>query len=228
MCEYKRMLCLANSRKHGGYCVAGIVAEPGGALHWLRPVGAYGDALSRVDCWLAPKRRMVQPLDVVKVPVMRRAPEDHQTENWQIDPNEAWLFERSIGPDDVDSTLTRLAERPATLWSLGKSTKNGMNNGVHVGCLGGVDRSLHLIRVPSLKLRVLPHESYLGELRVQGAFEYNGAPYALWITDPRIEEVYKVKGLGEYAHGSAYLTISLGKPYDNAVWKLIAAVIPAG
>jgi hypothetical protein len=103
-----------------------------------------------------------------------------------------------------------------------------MNNGVHVGCLGGVDRSLHLIRVPSLKLRVLPHESYLGELRVQGAFEYNGAPYALWITDPRIEEVYKVKGLGEYAHGSAYLTISLGKPYDNAVWKLIAAVIPAG
>lgn len=228
MCEYKRMLCLASSRKRSGYCVAGIAAEPDGTLFWLRPVGAYGDALSRVDCWLAPNRRMVQPLDVVKIPVARRLPEDYQTENWQIDPNAPWMFDRVVGPGDAECTLARLVERPATLWTLGMSTKSGVNDGVHVDRLGGVDRSLHLIRVSSLKLRVLPHAWKSGELRVQGAFEYNGVAYALWITDPRIENEYKAKGLGEYAHGGAYLTISLGRPYENAVYKLIAAVMPVG
>ena len=39
---------------------------------------------------------------------------------------------------------------------------------------------------------------------------------------------YKVRGIGEYALGDAFLTISLSEPYAGSVHKLIAAVMPAG
>ena len=61
--------------------------------------------------------------------------------------------------------------------------------------------------------------------RVQGHFQYADAEYALWITDPKYERNYLAKQDGAYKLDNCYLTISLGEPYRDDVYKLIAAVI---
>ena len=61
--------------------------------------------------------------------------------------------------------------------------------------------------------------------RVQGRFSHAGKEYALWVTDPHVERRYLAKLDGSYGVGECYMTISLGEPYQDACYKLIAAVI---
>ena len=63
--------------------------------------------------------------------------------------------------------------------------------------------------------------------RVQGRFRHAGQEYALWVTDPGFERAYLAKPNGIYDINECYLTISLGEPYQDACYKLIAAIIPA-
>ena len=61
--------------------------------------------------------------------------------------------------------------------------------------------------------------------RVQGRFRYHGAEYRLWITDPLYEREYLAKQDGSYEIGESFLTVSLGEPFKDACYKLIAAVV---
>ena len=63
--------------------------------------------------------------------------------------------------------------------------------------------------------------------RVQGRFQHAGREYTLWVTDPGWERTYLTKLDGTYDVGECHLTISLGEPYQDACYKLIAAIIPA-
>ena len=45
------------------------------------------------------------------------------------------------------------------------------------------------------------------------------------MTDPGCERAYLGKLDGSYTLGARFLTISLGEPYGDAAYKLIAAVI---
>ena len=94
---------------------------------------------------------------------------------------------------------------------------------------GSVTGSLRLLRVDRLRLIVSrPGEAFgNNKRRVQGWFRYAKRDYALWVTDPRWERTYLAKLNGTYDVGGCYLTISLGEPYGDACYKLIAAIIPA-
>jgi hypothetical protein len=59
---------------------------------------------------------------------------------------------------------------------------------------------------------------------VQGRFPYNGRNYWLWVTDPGYESKYKAQPDGQYHIGASFLTISLGEPFGDDCYKLIAAV----
>ena len=75
------MLCLANSRKPGGRCVAGLSSDG----TWIRPVSTpESGALSHGQVMLGEEGRQVEPLDAVAVPVERPVPLPHQPENWLI------------------------------------------------------------------------------------------------------------------------------------------------
>ena len=63
--------------------------------------------------------------------------------------------------------------------------------------------------------------------RVQGQFRHARQVYHLWVTDPGFERTYLARPNGTYDIGECYLTISLGEPYRDACYKLIAAIIPA-
>ena len=82
----KRVVCLANSRKLAGRCVAGrkwIDGRPGG---WIRPVS------NRENQEVSEYERQYEDgsdprvLDIVDVPLLEPRPLDHQTENWLLDP----------------------------------------------------------------------------------------------------------------------------------------------
>jgi hypothetical protein len=85
------LVCLANARKHGGRCVAGIRTDDGG---WVRLVSpAEGGTLTFFDYRLG-DRDEARPMDVIRAGVRRRWPQPHQRENWVIDETPWELVQR--------------------------------------------------------------------------------------------------------------------------------------
>ena len=227
MTESKRIVCLANSRKLAGRCIAGREwSEARGAGGWVRPVSAReGREVSEYERQYEdgsdPK-----VLDVVRVPVIEPLPEGCQKENWLLDPESYWEKEGTYSWFD----LSRLVDPVAPLWIDGHSTWNGRNDEIPLESAGSVSGSLRLIHVKELQLGVFrPGEAFgASKRRVQGRFSYAGMDYALWVTDPGYERKYLAKLDGAYGIGECYLTVSLGEPYQDTCHKLIAAIIECG
>lgn len=87
--------------------------------------------------------------------------------------------------------------------------------------------SLKLVHVDVMQLKVFkPGEAFGNpKRRVQAQFQFSGKEYALWVTDPIIERTYLSRKDGDYSLGENYLTISLGEPFNDHCYKLVAAVI---
>ncbi len=89
-----QIICMANSRKLGGRCVAGLRLDGGG---WIRPVAPTPEGtLYRSTCTLN-GRTEVRPLDVIEVDVARPRPDPHQPENWVLT-NRRWKLLSRPGP----------------------------------------------------------------------------------------------------------------------------------
>ena len=87
----KRIVCLANSRKRGGRCIAGKELLVGGlAGAWVRPVSNREN--EAVDDGERQYRDGTEPavLDVIDVPLIEARPKGHQQENWLLNPDHYW------------------------------------------------------------------------------------------------------------------------------------------
>lgn len=225
MSTTKRLVCLANSRKLHGRCVAGREWNGTEAGGWIRPVSARdGGEVSEYERQYEDGSDP-QVLDVIDVPVLESQPKEYQTENWLLDPKCYWEKAGRLSTSD----LAALTDPVTPLWVDGHSTYNGLNDKVPLAVARSVAGSLRLLRVGRLRLIVSrPGEAFGNDKRrVQGRFRHAGREYALWVTDPGWERTYLAKLNGTYDVGGCYLTISLGEPYGDACYKLIAAVIPA-
>ena len=219
----KRVVCLANSRKLNGRCVAGREWIDGRAGGWIRPVS--NREYQEVSEYERQYEDGSDPrvLDIVDVPVLEPRPADHQTENWLLDPEYYWVKVGKLSWPDLPS----LAEDPVgPLWLDGHSTYNGLNDKVPLGLAGSLEDSLKLIHINELRLAVFKPGEAFGNTkrRVQGDFRYAGSRYRLWVTDPSYERRYLAKPDGDYRIGECFLTVSLGEPFDEACYKLIATV----
>ena len=224
MSSIKRIVCLANSRKLGGRCVAGKVIADHQISGWLRPVSALptGELSSR-QCQYE-NGDDPQPLDVIDVPLACPVPHAFQTENWEVASNERWV---KIGRLKWQC-LRKGADSPRSLWINNSSTRHGCHDRVTSQDAGSLDCSLYLIPVPRLSLTVISPSVDFGdpERRVQAAFRYRGTNYALWVTDPIVEaQLIKPKGPNKEDIGECYLTISLGEEFLGFHYKLVAAII---
>ena len=239
MATVKRLVCLANSRKLSGRCIAGIEVDrghkrpgrPGGQrLGWIRPVSAreheeVSEHERQYKDGSDPRVR-----DVIDVPLLDPVPKSYQQENWLLDPERYWqkvtLEERGREPV-VWGDLERFADPAAPLWIDGHHTRPGRNDKIPLELASDVTTSLRLVRIDRLTLVVFkPGETFgNSKRRVQGRFVHHGTQYRLWVTDPRYEEAYLAKPDGDYQIGESFLTVSLGEPYKDACYKLIAAII---
>ena len=223
MSTVKRMVCLANSRKLKGRCIAGkefVEQRPG---RWIRPVSdREHEEVSEYDRQYSDGSDP-RVLDIMDVPLLDPRPKGYQQENWLLDPDVSW---EKVGRSPWDD-LECLVDPPEPLWIDGHSTYNGRNDKIPLELADGIRSSLRLVRVNRLRLSVFkPGEAFGNpKRRVQGRFLHHGVEYLLWVTHPRYERSYLAKSDGDYDIGECFLTVSLGEPYEGACYKLRAAII---
>ena len=225
MQDVKRIVCLANSRKLHGRCVAGREWIDGHSGRWIRPVSA------REHQEVSEYERQYEDgsdprvLDIMDVPLLEPSPEParYQSENWLLDPEYYW---EKVGRLSWFE-LPALADPVSPLWLDGHSTYHGQNDTIPLELADSVGDSLKLIHVDSLQLSVFKPGEAFGNTkrRVQGRFRHAGTWYCLWVTDPEYERRYLAKLDGEYPVDECFLTVSLGEPYAGSIYKLLASIM---
>ena len=220
----KRIVCLANSRKLNGRCIAGreltVDDTPG---PWIRPVSdREHQEVSEYERQY-PDGSDPKLLDIVEVPLLQHCPASYQRENWLLDPQYYW---RRLGKYSWQH-LTSLAGPAGPLWRNGSHSYNGTNDRIALADTASETSSLKLVRVDAIRLHVFaPGEAFgNSKRRVQAKVRFAGVAYALWVTDPVIERRYLALDDGFYDLPESCLTVSLGEPFDDYCYKLVAAVM---
>jgi hypothetical protein len=223
------LICLANSKKHGGRCVAGLRTDGGG---WVRPVGPTPDAVLQPRHYRLDDGTEARVLDVVQIGCQEPVPKPHHPEDWV-----------------VDGTRWRLARRPATqehrallrrhLTTTSLLLENWVDRVPYDAyTVRPAKASLTLVAPERLEWVVKVNER--GERRFRVRFVLKGRHYDLSLTDPLWEQRLNRLPLGTHPRGAVdglrpddevLLTISLGEPFqadprhDPCCYKLVAAVI---
>jgi len=219
MSYVKTIVCLANSRKHAGRCIAGKEMLPDGFGGWVRPVSGrttteLGRNERRYDDGKDPKIG-----DVMQVSLLEPAPHLYQRENQLVDAAQPYRRLSRLPWDLVSPML----DHPETLWVDGSSSRYGVNDRVHVDEAATLEWSLALIAPEGLTMRV---RSESGKPRLRAHFWYRGQEHLFSVTDPFTEWEYLAKPDGEYPVADAALSVSLGEPYtDGYCYKLVATVV---
>lgn len=214
-----RFICLANSRKYGGRCLAGlqindeddIVRLSDGRPRWIRPV--WPENGGAIPFYHVERIRL---LDIVEVDVARPVWDGFQTENYRFDVSSL----RVVGQYAFTTALLNALTYTETAEILGN-----VAHSVSVEEARFLDHSLALIRVQPpfvfYQKFVGPHRKE--QLRMK--FCYERVSYDLSVTDPAFLETYRqnpdcLKGLDD-----VYLCVSLGGEHDGAHYKLVAGVV---
>ena len=150
MLTTKRIVCLANSRKLSGRCIAGrdiIDGLPGG---WIRPVSAREH--QEVSEYERQYKDGSDPrlLDIIDIPVQKHQPKDYQQENWLLDPEYYWRKVAKYSWND----LQQLSVKDGTLWRNGDPSYNEKNDRIPLQQAKEETSSLKLIHVDKLSLHV--------------------------------------------------------------------------
>ncbi|MEW5733486.1 MAG: DUF488 domain-containing protein [Thermodesulfobacteriota bacterium] len=217
-------VCLANSRKRRGRCIAGKIYEDGAPGPWVRPVGASAaQGLRESECRLT-DYSTPDLLDILEIPVSGPSPLAHQKENHRLDIRRTWQRRGKLPPDRI----SQLLDHPESLWANDHHSASGLNNRVPAGEADGT--SLYLIFVDSLTLEVGTKKlRHADDKRVVfGLFQYGKTVYRLAVTDPAVEEEYLAKPDGEYGIPECALCVSLSDEFEGYYYKLIASVIRDG
>lgn len=215
------LICLANSRKHGGRCVAGLRLDVGG---WLRPVDAsvLGSLLPRH--YRLNDGSDARLLDILRVNFGEPRPDPHQPENVLLGRAPWQLVARPAAKDIIPVLKAALVTGPELLGNCADRLSFPM---------------LRRAPLPASLALIAPHEvawqigsDYTGNRQVRARFALGGVRYDLSVTDPVWEERLKSLPHGEHSMAAmglapgdrVLLTISVGEPFGDDCYKLVAAV----
>jgi ATP-dependent DNA helicase RecQ len=220
--RFKDIICLANSRKYAGHCIAGKEIAGNQIGGWIRPV-------SSRDCGELTRKHIVMPsgrtpglLDIISVPLKKHCPQSCQTENFGIDESQGWIT-KGVFPI---SEVSRLCDDIDHLWINGYHSYSGLNDRVPLNRADAeLFSSLLLIKPERLIFTVAEGSKLLKKVRAK--FDYRGETYWLTVTDPLIEDRYIKQNIGQYPVDDKYpyLCVSIGEPHEGFRYKLVAGVI---
>lgn len=211
-----RVLILARSFKPGGWCVAGKVIGSSRHGRWIRLVGRDTTEGVSSDCLrLDRSGEIASPLDLLDVSLVSYRPYLFQRENFEL------------GGDGVQrvshlgtAAVLDLVDQPQALWRsryVPKSDRMPLYEAQRE-----LD-SLRLIRCRGVKIYPLEVEGKRRKFRAQ--FVHQGVAYDLSVTDPAAQRL--VAGMpGGCIIPDALLTLSLGVPFHDYCYKLVAGLIP--
>jgi hypothetical protein len=214
------IVCLANSWKHGGRCVAGKIYSGARAGEWVRPVGP--DAANRQISFMQMsygQNLYADVLDIVRISFDGQEANTFQRENLVIS-NRPWIKLGTIQKNQIVGLL----DTPPTLWLNGMSSRFGYNDKIEAAMLTQCRSSLVIIRPNNPRVRIA--EEYDSKIKIRILFEYNRQHYALTTTDLWAQETYRERGIGEHALPPvSAMTISLGEKLPNGNSTKIVAQI---
>ena len=212
-------VCLANSYKHGGRCIAGIeVAETSegyrvitdhGRPKWIRPVCRHTDA-GAIPNEIAARLDL---LAIVRMTNVEACPQGAQSENAYFDeliPVGASFDARNIEEHLSDNSRQEL------FYNYGKAVVPDVYNR-----LG--DHSILLIEATDAE--IYGDTTYTEYPRYRVRFLYCGHQYDLPITDPWYIQDLKCGKRSIGKHGTLYITCSLGVEHEGWHNKLAACII---
>ena len=218
----KVFVCLANSRKTSGRCIAGKETVGGKIGAWVRPISEREHhEISEVD------RRYddgttAQVFDIIGVKFKGKAAHPSQEENYTIDDGFYWGNNGRFSGD-----LDDLLDTPNSLWQNGYFSYSGLNDRVSELLIVSPGQSLFFISPDNFEIvvRVEGAEFGNGKKKVRARFHYNGVQHFISVTDPAVETIYLAQGEGVYKpKGRIYMTVSLGEPWDGYYYKLAAGI----
>jgi hypothetical protein len=213
----KTIVCLANSYKHGGRCVAGIGTD--GA--WIRLCGSSPDGALQPPEYALDDGSEPRLLDLIEVELHRALPSASHPEDWQIAPARWRLVER---PASATHLQTITAGTTATIF------------GDHRDRIAASELKRNPLK-SSLTL-VCPSEIHWwireehGKRKNRALFKRNDIAYDFPVTDPRWLDQLNLLPADIYPHATfapasaeTWLTVSLSEPYFGFHYKLVAGVI---
>jgi hypothetical protein len=226
----RTIVCLANSYKHGGRCVAGICLETG---EWLRLRGKADDgALTPREYALANSAGELRLLDVFSVDLHYALPSDCHPEDWEVSAAPWHLIDRPCPRERFDELASAASAAAAGAHLLG-----GYRDRVEGSELVSkpIKASLALVSPDSLWWWIREEH---GKRKNRALFHRNHVTYDLAVTDPRWVEQMNLLPTGIYPHSmlaphtaKVWLTISLSEVFHprpgGPGWhfRIVAAVI---
>lgn len=216
------LVVLANSRKLGGRCVAGISLR---SRRWIRPLSTnpHGEL---DDEHASAGGRLVRELDVVRIEYEAGGASPRQPENVLVS-DTPWQLRGTMSPAKAAVELRRYTQKQGKLLgNRGRAVPESEAN-------KGVKKSLTLVEPRNgVVFRLRPREETHGRLKPKACFTLSGRKYELNVTDyvvaPRIRE----RGLGDHRaedlgldRGRVLLTVSLGEPQEGWCTKLVAGIL---
>lgn len=232
-----KIVCLANSFKHGGRCIAGIKTDRTG---WIRPISAQLDGtLTEADCQLA-NGKFPELFDVIKINCTEPYPSSHQPENWVVS-QQKWMFSGRPTRKFLKSLLKSEVERAERCeYLFGNSSDRIDWNSIQEKPL---DASLQVIAPKNITWKITTPDFINRKYRV--SFKFCEVFYDLPITDPAWRETLSQLADGDYCaaeaiellnlqdfHPDRFLfTMSVGEPFrprspgDWYCFKIVAAVM---
>ena len=209
-----KFICLANSYKEDGRCVAGIeilndkIVIENESPKWIRPVS--NSPHGEIETSLVSNLNL---LDIVEIDITKNLPSGYQSENVLFDLNSI----NKIG-DFPQEKLLELCKSKHNL-IFGNRGKSVIEEKVNE-----LNYSLDLICVTVFKFYYKKFEDNPNsKLRI--IFSHNGNEYDLPITDPLFIEKYKQNQIQVNARTEIYLVLSLAVIHDGWHYKLVAGVL---
>ena len=218
------IICLANSRKLRGRCVAGLRTDGGG---WIRPVAPSEDGTLFGQHYCLDDGSEAQILDLIRIEVDKPKPQAHQPENWVIG-NAQWkLLARPALPRYIKLIARSLESGPALFGDYSDRID-------FISLLASPSSSsVCLIRPENIWWQITT--SYTGRRQTRAIFNILNYFYDLVITDPVFEKRLSFLDFGVHTLEAAKLdegldivfAISLGEPMpsDKKCYKLVAGVV---
>lgn len=210
-------LCLANSKKYSGRCIAGIELEKTSQdkfiplphperPKWIRPVspGEHGSVDEK-------EVSHISLLDIVEIDVLKEIAAGYQAENVFFKKGSI----QKIRPAEI---------KPAQLSKLTEPTELLFGNNdrsVSEEKIAAVNHSLTLIKAEKPELYIRP---FLEKKHLRMKFSFSGTAYDFPVTDIHFREEYQKNNQLLEGKENVFVTVSLGILHEGWHYKLAAGV----
>lgn len=216
----RHFICLANSKKYGERCIAGIeinlnkekgsyrIVRNGDAPRWIRPVSnsEHGEvAADLVDS--------ISLNDVVELDIISENPKGYQCENMLFDPKSIKKVNKIKLSESALNNLVNNTQ--ATLFG-------NKGKAIPEDSIGTVDCSITFIKVENPEVYV---RTDYNKPQIRIKFIYHSVNYDLPVTDLNFIAEYNKNNNVITSDKKVYLTISLGVEHQAWYYKLVAGVV---